>query len=200
MPQSPERKALMDAAFHVLTTNSGASLSVTEVLRAAGLSTRAFYRHFDSKDELLLALFRRDSEHVTRRLEKAVGAAATPAAALTAWVEGYLDIAADSHRRHRVIVLSAPEITRARGYDAEQRRVDAEHRDAIARILERGLADGSFPWADPEPDARSIRAALGQAFTDQMTSNAAVSADEAARQVVDLALRAVGAPPERHLP
>jgi len=45
-----------------------AAASVADILDEAQLSTRAFYRHFDSKDALLRAMYRRDAESVARRL------------------------------------------------------------------------------------------------------------------------------------
>ena len=48
-----------------------AGLTVAEVLAEAGLSTRAFYRHFRSKDELVLAVFEQEAQ---RRVRRARGA------------------------------------------------------------------------------------------------------------------------------
>ena len=56
-----ERSRIIEAAYRCLVDSGGGGLSVTGVLNAAGLSTRAFYRHFDSKDALLLAMFRERS-------------------------------------------------------------------------------------------------------------------------------------------
>ena len=59
-----ERMRIIDAAYRCLLARDGATVSVTAILAEAGLSTRAFYRHFESKDSLLLALFRRDSDRL----------------------------------------------------------------------------------------------------------------------------------------
>src|SRR4051794_27006950 len=85
-PDPSERERIMEAASRLLS--AGHSLAVTDVLEGAGLSTRAFYRHFESEDALLLALFRRDSERVNTQLEAAVDAAATPRDALIGWIRG----------------------------------------------------------------------------------------------------------------
>jgi hypothetical protein len=70
--------------------------------------------------------------------------------------------------------------------------MQAEQEASIAAVLARGREDGSFPWTEPASDARSVRAAIGQAFDDQMRGVAGIPADEAATQVVDFAFRAVG--------
>lgn len=124
-PQPFERTKIMDAAYRRLASTKGTSLSVTDLLRAAGLSTRAFYRHFDSKDELLLALVRRDAERVTADSEATATAAVFPRAALAGSIDGMLQIPADPRRRQRVLLLSSEEVTRARGCGAERQRFQA---------------------------------------------------------------------------
>jgi AcrR family transcriptional regulator len=183
----------MDAAYRRLAARGGANVSMTEILSEADLSTRAFYRHFDSKDELLLALYRRDSERLTAATESLVTAAATPREALTRWISSMLRVATEPRRRRRALLLSSPEVARARGYAVEQQRTAAAQEDGLARVLARGRADGSFPLTDPGPDARSIRAALFRVFDDLITGTSTVDGATARAQVTDFALRAVGA-------
>ena len=47
---------LMDAAVRILAKSDLHEMFVVDVLSEAGLSTRSFYRHFESKDDLLRAL------------------------------------------------------------------------------------------------------------------------------------------------
>ncbi len=187
-----ERSRIIEAAYRCLVDTGGGGLSVTGVLNAAGLSTRAFYRHFDSKDALLLAMFRRDSDRVHAELTAAADAAPTPPEALRAWIFGFLSLTADPRRRRRVLVMSCGELMGTAGYAAERARMTAGHRAAIAAILERGRADGSLPWADPDADARTITAALSAAFQERMAQPPG-SAEGAAEQVADFAFRALGA-------
>ncbi|TMQ90889.1 TetR/AcrR family transcriptional regulator [Actinomadura soli] len=193
--QAAERTRIIEAAYRCLADAQGAPVSITEILTAAGLSTRAFYRQFESKDALLLAMFRRDGARVMDELRELAAAAGSPAEALGALIAGMLGITADERRRQRVLALTSGEATRARGYAGERGRVMAEQEAIIAEILAAGLADGSFPWADPGPDARFVLAALGQAFEDQMAGTAKTTAAEAAAQITRFALRALGARP-----
>lgn len=192
MDQSSERDRIIDAAYRALASTGGTSLSVNEVLRSAELSTRAFYRHFDSKDELLLALFRQDSDRVTARLRRAA-AAEPPAAALLAFVQAMLRITADPRRRQRVLVMSSEEIARAKGFTTERQRYHTLVQGELVRILERGRADGSFPLARPASDAGWIRAAIQHAFDEQIAGSAPAAADETAELLTAFALRALGA-------
>ncbi|MFI0482894.1 TetR/AcrR family transcriptional regulator [Actinomadura sp. 9N215] len=192
-----ERVRIMDAAYRCLADARGAPVSITEILTAAGLSTRAFYRQFESKDALLLAMFRRDSTRVMAELREVAASAASPAEALGGLIAGMLAITADERRRRRVLALTSGEATRARGYAGERGRVMAEQEAVIAEILAAGRADGSFPLADPGQDARFVRAALGQAFEDQMAGTADATAAETAARLTGFALRALGANPHR---
>jgi AcrR family transcriptional regulator len=188
-----EQSRIIEAAYRCLAASNGDGISVTDILREAGLSTRAFYRHFDSKDNLLLAMYRRDSDSLHAELDAAAHAAESPAEALRQWIEGYLRLTWHPRRRQRVLVLSSAELLRTTGYADERARSMTQMQDGIAEILRRGLADRSFPWADPEPDARAIRAMLTEAFAEQMSASAKVTATAAAADLIDFAFRALGA-------
>ena len=66
------------------------------MLNRAQLSTRAFYRHFDSKDQLVAALFLEMARVEMRRLRQLMAAAVRPGRAVAAWIDGRLDLAFDS--------------------------------------------------------------------------------------------------------
>ncbi|MGW1028555.1 TetR/AcrR family transcriptional regulator [Streptomyces sp. NPDC002577] len=193
MTESAERERIIKAAYRCLADSNGGSVSVGDILRDAALSTRAFYRHFDSKDDLLLAMFRRDSGRLLAELQGAVARAASPTDALRGWIEAVLRVTSDAQRRRRVQILSSEGVKRAVGYAGERARSVAAQEAAIAQILYQGREDGSFPWSEPDSDARAILAVINQAFDEQMSQSASVSAAEAAARVVDFALRALGA-------
>ena len=66
-----------------------------DILRESGLSTQAFYKHFRSKDELMLVLLddgrRRLVGYLAHRMEKA----GRPEQRIRAWIEGVLAQASD---------------------------------------------------------------------------------------------------------
>lgn len=67
------------------------------MLDRAKLSTRAFYRHFDSKDELVAAVFLETARAERRRLQRRMSGAATEIEAVAAWIDGRLDLAFDDN-------------------------------------------------------------------------------------------------------
>ncbi|MGW6362395.1 TetR/AcrR family transcriptional regulator [Streptomyces sp. NPDC055092] len=194
--QDGERARIIEAAYRVLAASEGESVAVGEILTEAGLSTRAFYRHFESKDDLVIAMFRRDNERVMAEIHAMVAAAESPDDALRRFVEGTMRLASDRRRRRRVMVMTSAQAVRARGYAAERARSQAAQESVLALVLEQGRDAGLFPWARaPKADARSICAVLWHVFGEQIAGGGSTGADEAAAQVVDFALRALGAPP-----
>jgi AcrR family transcriptional regulator len=151
-------RALVEAALTVLRRQGAAGLTVAEVLAEAGLSTRAFYRHFASKDELLLALFDADNEVVAARVEASINSASDPEAALDAWIDQQLALAYAPRRSKRTQVLSAEGRRLQHEFPDEFARIEAGVLAPLERVLEAGRADGSFPHTEPARDARSIHA------------------------------------------
>src|SRR2546429_502736 len=63
-----EKDAIMRAAYDLILRNGSSPTSVHDILHETGFSTRTFYRHFRSKDELLVAMYRVDSDRVAETL------------------------------------------------------------------------------------------------------------------------------------
>src|SRR4029450_1001945 len=63
-----EHADLLRAARKVVLLRGYAQTRVEDVLREAGLSTRAFYRYHASKDQLFLELFARANQAAMERL------------------------------------------------------------------------------------------------------------------------------------
>jgi AcrR family transcriptional regulator len=72
-----------------------------DILAATGLSTQAFYRYFQSKDELFLLLLDDGRRRLVASLERRMQRASTPATRVRAWVEGVLAQASDSRAAGR---------------------------------------------------------------------------------------------------
>src|SRR5579864_4817424 len=100
----PEARALVQAGMAVLR-RSAAVLTVADVLEEAGLSTRAFYRHFQSKDELILAVYQHDNRLSVVRLRAHIGSATTALEALEKWVGFALGLGYAPRRARRTMTL-----------------------------------------------------------------------------------------------
>jgi AcrR family transcriptional regulator len=190
--QRAERARIIDASYRALAARRGESISVTDILRTAGLSTRAFYRHFDSKDALLLAMFRQESTALLNRLETQAAAAPTPAEGLRTWIAEFLKVVSVPRWRQRALVLGSAEVTRARGYPGERQRLQVGHERGLVAVLERGRQTGWFTTVDPANDARWLQGAIGQAFDAHLRGVAGEPVEETVDLLTGFAFRAVG--------
>lgn len=192
-PTADDRQGIIDAAYGCLSDPHSGPVSVAAILDRAGLSTRAFYRHFASKDELFLAMLRQVADALTDRLDRIVeDAAGDPITLLTAWVDMMFNLAQDPQLRAHLTVIDSDEVRAAKGYRETRERLHADREHSLAAVLERGRVDGSFPLAQPQRDAVAINAIISR----ELTVSAPGSPEDLQRartQVLDFALRALGA-------
>jgi AcrR family transcriptional regulator len=91
-----EVRRLLDAGFTVMQRTGSVDPRVNDIVREAGLSNQAFYRHFRGKDELLVALLDDGLHQLVDYLEHVMAKAPTPVDRIRAWVRGVLAQAADA--------------------------------------------------------------------------------------------------------
>jgi AcrR family transcriptional regulator len=189
-----ELRILLDAALAVIERNGYADATVADILRQANLSTRSFYRHFDTKDQLLCALFRRDADAAAARLNAKVNAAPNPRAGLDAWIDEILSFGHHAGKASRVTVLGSPAAMKADGYAEEMHHAARILLAPLEAVLAEGAADGSFPLADPVADAPLVQSVVWAAAGLNADRNR-LNLAEASRQVRSFCERALGVPP-----
>ena len=150
-----ERRAIVKAAYRLIG-NSRESVSVQDILDEAGLSTRAFYRHFAGKDELILTMYRTDNERVASSLWAVTGAEADPWEALHAWVDLSFSVAFEKGRERHARVLSSNDARSAPGWSQEY--LDGVERSlaSLEATIVRGVEEGRFSTDTPRADAKVI--------------------------------------------
>jgi AcrR family transcriptional regulator len=189
-----ERDLILMAALEVLRRNDGEEATVADILQQAGLSTRAFYRHFQTKEDVILALYERDAESFGAHLRRRVEAAASPDEALATWVNEMLGLAYDRRRAERVSALSSPmEFRVVAGTRVQQLGTDLLAQP-LRSVIEKGMAAGCFGAAHPDLDIRTIRAITMEAVNWARTGEVKLSRREAADHVLRFARAALGAP------
>src|SRR5262245_41111008 len=81
-----EARRLIDAAFVVMRREGTIDPGVRAVVQEAGLSNQAFYRHFASKDALLLAVLADGQRQLVAHLTSRVGTASDPKQQVARWI------------------------------------------------------------------------------------------------------------------
>ncbi|MHA0288623.1 TetR/AcrR family transcriptional regulator [Mycobacterium sp. C3-094] len=190
-----ERRCIIEAAHHCLSDPHREPVTMSAILHSAGLSSRAFYRHFRSKDDLFLALLQQGADEIAARVDR-VAAAGTgsPADQLAAWIGEIFDLLVDPRRRRQMAVIDSEEVRSAVGYRELRERSHAIREGSLAQILRRGRATGAFPLTDPDHDAVAISALVSRVLSSVAPQDVqAVKLAES--RLLDFALRAVGAVP-----
>jgi AcrR family transcriptional regulator len=156
-----EREQVIRVAYRLMAADP-LPISIQEILDATGLGTRAFYRHFASKDDLFLAMYRHDNERVARALTKATSAEPDPWQALLAWVELSLSVAYQPSRLRHSRVLGSVEVRQADGYKKELLDGNKRSRRSLEALLERGALEKVFTTDQVHDDALVIAAATSE--------------------------------------
>lgn len=189
-----ERGRIIDAAYACLSAPRTGPVPIAAILDRAGVSTRAFYRHFESKDALFIALLERESAVLVERLEHIPETTPGGAVAeLQAWVCHMFEMVNDPRRAGKFDALESDEVRVAKGYREVRDRIRTERERSLIDILARGRRDGVFPDTDPPVDAAAISGAVGRVF-EGLADPDAPTTDQAIVAVVNFALRALGAP------
>jgi AcrR family transcriptional regulator len=107
-----EVRRLIDAAFEVMGGSGDIDPQVRDIVKTAGLSNQAFYRHFASKDALMLAVLADGQRQLVDYLARKIAAANEPEAQLHAWVEGVMAQArnTDAADRTRPFAVNGPRL------------------------------------------------------------------------------------------
>ncbi|KJE21644.1 transcriptional regulator, TetR family [Frankia torreyi] len=152
-----ERSMMIRAAYRVLARADSGSVTVSEILTEAQLSTRSFYRHFKSKDQLLLSMFEEESERATAQLTERLASAPDPYTAIGEWIRFYIQLAFEPRRHRRTLVMQTLELHRVAGYAETLARHQELNRAPLIQALEAGAAQGTFRHTRPASDAVMIQ-------------------------------------------
>ncbi|WP_231745187.1 TetR/AcrR family transcriptional regulator [Mycobacterium sp. IS-1590] len=188
-----DRERIIEAAYDCLSQPHTGPVPVAAILQRAEVSTRAFYRHFQSKDELFLAMLREETDALARRLDRVLEEkSGAPAEQLEAWIEAMFGLIHDEEMRMHFTVIDSDEVRAARGYRETREKAHADRERSLVEILRRGRDAGAFPLADPEQDAVAINAIISRVLICQ-TFDDHEGLRLAKARVLDFALRALGA-------
>ncbi|WP_333891503.1 TetR/AcrR family transcriptional regulator [Mycolicibacterium gadium] len=190
-PDPGVRDALVNAAADIVRKEGIAAVNVARVLDGAALSTRAFYRHFDSKDALVSAVFLQMAQIEMRRLKRKMAGAADPVDAVVAWIDGRLDLAFNERIRSDLRKMSLE--AQSQMFAAPELVSDAyaEILKPLIEQLEKGRAAGLFAGIDPAADALSIHGAIW-ASTERQWTTGDCDKHEVREQIFRFCLRGIG--------
>lgn len=164
---------------------------VASVIRAAGSSTKAFYRHFGSKDAMLLALLLDETKRASDRFAARVASARSPTEAVNVWIATMIGSAARADLAARArLFASLGQINS--GFPSQVLEARLPMLAPLVAALEDGLRSGEFPLADPEVDARLIMPLCGGVLRDLLDGTTTSTVADAIANTQSMVLRSLG--------
>jgi len=185
------RARLLGAATELIEEGGYAAASVAAIAGRSGVAAGALYRHFPSKAELFVEVFRNAAEEELASLREASSEPGTVVAKLEAVVREFTRSS-----------LARPRLAWALGYEPVDPLVDAErlayrqtYRERLAALIRAGIADGGLPDQDPDLTAASLIGAISEALVSPLSPVAGekVKPEQLAASLSALCLRAAGA-------
>jgi AcrR family transcriptional regulator len=183
---------IVEATYRVIERAGSVDPPMREILDESGVSRQLFYRHFRSKDELMLVVLddgrRRLADYLRHQMDKS----SDPLAAIRAWIEGTLAQARNpkAASRTRPFIASLGHLQEQ--YPAEhQQSIDvlvALLDEAIAGAVASGAAESVDTWSDATAIYLMTTGAMEQHLRERSTPAAAEI-----EHLVRFALRALGA-------
>jgi AcrR family transcriptional regulator len=187
-----EIRRIVDSTYDLVARTGTLDPSLRDILKETGLSTQAFYRFFQSKDELLLLILvdgrRQLASYLSHRMERAT----TPAARLRAWVEGVLAQAKrpDAAVRTRPFVVGEGRLAEA---FPDEHQVSV---DLFVEQLTEVIADSRRKRAETRRDAQAVYDLVFGALHRHLLQSTTPSPTEI-EHLATFAVRAVGLAKER---
>ncbi|MFD1659114.1 TetR/AcrR family transcriptional regulator [Streptomyces caeni] len=89
-------KTLLDAAAAIFVT-SGVEAPVRDIAAEAGVGTATIYRHFPTRADLIIAVYRHQVEACAEAGPALLASSATPYAALRQWINLFVDFLVTKH-------------------------------------------------------------------------------------------------------
>jgi AcrR family transcriptional regulator len=155
----------------------GSSASLDEIARAAGVGAGTLYRHFPTRDALIAAVYRNETEQLVAAAER-LAKAHPPVTALREWLLVFVDYVATKHGMYEVLnsVVGGTSAL----YSASAIQV----KQALATLADRAVVSGDIRL-DLDP-LDLLRALAGVA-----SAGAGAEGARAAKQLVDILIAGI---------
>jgi AcrR family transcriptional regulator len=169
-----EMQRVVDTTLSLIERTGNLYPSLRDILAESELSTQAFYRYFQSKDELLLVLLDAGRQHLMEYLSHRMDRAVDPAGKVREWIKGVMAQGSDPQAAGRTRPFAA-------GEDRIAEQFPAEHQASVDRLAGMLVEPLRELVADPgrvEDDARAVYDLTFATLRRFLTSDATPTAAE----------------------
>ena len=151
-----EARRFVEAGFSLVERTGQLEPTVSAIVKEAGLSNQAFYKHFHSKHELLLAMLEEGIQLLRSYIEHRVDSATTPHERVRNWLDGVLEQALSEQGAAATRPFAISRARLSDRFPGEVDEAEARLKALLQHEIEAGASSGAFPLADPERDARLL--------------------------------------------
>jgi len=191
---TPTRERLLRAARELIEEGGYGAASVAALAECAGVASGTLYRHFASKEELFVEVFRSVCEREVEAMRAAAAAMPDRASHADGLEEVLATFAQRAMQRPRLAwALIAEPVDPL--VDAERLAYRARYSDLTAQALRAGIDAGELPAQNVELTAAALVGGCGEALVGPLSplASAKPSGDEILTALRTFVRRAVGA-------
>jgi AcrR family transcriptional regulator len=145
------QETLLDAAAEVFVT-SGVEAPVRDIAAKAGVGTGTIYRHFPTRADLIIAVYRHQVEACAEAGPELLATSASPHAALAQWINLFVDFLVTKHGLAAVLHSDSAGFETLHAYFIDRLL------PVCARLLEAAAAAGE---TRPDVDAYALMRGVG---------------------------------------
>jgi AcrR family transcriptional regulator len=186
-----EVSLLITATWTVAARTGSFEPSVREILHEAGVSTKAFYRHFRSKDDLLLVALETASSQLAEYIESKMASVAEPVPRIRVWIEGFVRQAIVPSAARRTLPWALGVGQLAHMYPEQFDHSKALVIAPLEREITRAAGQGTAASPNPPKDARIIFGYTMDAIRHHLIRRTEPDVSDI-HQLVDFTYRALG--------
>lgn len=151
---------LITAARSLYVQNAGQDFTVQEIANAGGVSLQTFYRHFKSKDDLMLAVYESTVRESADALRAAFGSVEDPTERLREYTVGGLRRGFRARAGVHIWMVNTERVRLSQTFPTEVVAAYRPYENLVAECIEQGVADGDFRLELPVTETARVVATL----------------------------------------
>lgn len=193
--QRQERELLiMKAAGDLLIVRGYHETSLDDIAARVGISKGTIYLHFDSKEDLVLALLKQGNDSFMQGLESILSGSGSPSEKLGAIIDMAEKGLSDQRTRLMGILFQNGEVqSRMKEWHDIMRHSWEGPQRMLTEVIEQGKADGDFDPELPTPFIITLLMSLMNPFTyRRLVDNAAMSPAEISKNLRHFFFKGIG--------
>lgn len=186
-----EAQRLIQAGIEEIREKGGVDPRVADIVRRAGLSNKAFYRHFKSKDELLLAVLEEGMQRQHADFELYLADAKSPVERVRKWALCVVSLAVDPEQSAGLRPLLVYQATLAEHLNTQMWSYVDQLKEPLEQALMEAKASGEVgAEVDPKSTADHFYFSVF-GWVHGRVLNSVTPTQAEADGVVDFAMRAL---------